>query len=235
MKKYVLPAIASAIFSLPAVAGLNSLGSISQPQFESLAHDIGSALSYKAVSPGSPQGWAGFEVGVVTSATRLQHSDILLRATGEDISTLVLPKIYVQKGLPFDIDVGGYYTRLPSLDMSLYGTELRWSPYTGGPATPAVSLRASYTRLAGVSQLDFRSSGIDVTVSKGILMFKPYVGAGLVHSKSTPHAGSLQAVSLRQTRYFGGIGMGFGLFTMGLEADRTGEAYSYSLRLGAGF
>lgn len=216
-------------------SGLGSLDQLSQSEFEQLAHDAGSALSYKSLTPGDPLGITGFDVGVEASATSLGASDALKKASGKDYSTLVLPRVHATKGLPLDLNVGASYAYVPGVGGTLYGLELGWSPIAGGVAEPAVSLRATYSHLVGVNELDFHSTGLEAMVSKGFTVFKPYVGAGLVHSVSTPHAGSLESVSLWQTKYFGGVNFNAGIFNLALEMDHTGDDTSYGMKLGFRF
>jgi hypothetical protein len=229
--------------SLLAAAGAHAsdwdgLSSLAQPQFEALSKDLGSALSYKAVSPGEPLGLLGFDIGAEVTATKLKSADALEKATGKDVSYLPVPKLHAHKGLPLDIDVGAFISKLPGVDGRLLGAELRWAPIAGNVAMPAVAIRATYTRLDGVDELDFDSKGIEATISKGFTILKPYAGVGYVKSTSTPNGSAatvLKKVSNDQMKYFAGLNINLGLMNFALEADKTGDSPTYGAKLGLRF
>ena len=132
-------------------------------------------------------------------------------AFGNDAPSFIyLPKIRARKGLPFGIDVGAMYSYVPDSNVKLYGAELSKAILEGTVATPAVGVRATYTRLAGVNDLDLQTAGIDASISKGFLIVTPYVGAGAVWigSEATgdlKRLSSLKQENVWQPRFFGGV------------------------------
>src|SRR5438445_10578254 len=125
------------------------------------------------------------------------------------------------------------YSSVPSTNIKLYGGELRYAIVPGGVAMPAIGIRASYTKLTGVDQLDFDTKGLDLSISKGFLMFTPYAGVGKVWAASTPNGiPTLSKQSLSMSKVFAGINMNFGLTNLAFECDRTGKARSYGAKLG---
>lgn len=216
--------------------GLKNLNT--QAQFDALAKDLGSALSYKAVSPGEPLGLLGFDIGAEVTATKIKSASILETATGKDVSYLPVPKLHAHKGLPMDIDVGAFISKLPGIDGRLLGAELRWAPIAGNLAVPAVAIRATYTKLDGVDELDFNSQGVEATISKGFTILKPYAGVGYVKSSSTPNVTSianLKKSSQDQMKYFIGLNINLGLMNFALEGDKTGDAPTYGAKVGFRF
>lgn len=224
---------------LYAANDLDRLNEIGQEQFHGIAEDLGAAFSYKALAPAEPLGVTGFDIGVEFTATKLKSTQAWNEATGENIDYLPVPKVHVHKGLPFNIDVGAFFAMVPGTDMKLYGGELRYSFVSGNVAMPAVAIRGTHTRLAGVDELDFHSSSLEATISKGFLMFTPYAGVGKVWSVSTPHVdeflSDLQEESISQTRLFAGVNMNFGITNFAIEADKTGDAASYGAKIGFRF
>src|SRR5438128_12254741 len=173
--------------SLPAVAGdINNIKGLSQPNFRELSEDLGAALSYKPLTPTAPLGITGFDLGIAATSTKLQNSSVFNTAGGGDHSSVIVPSLRLNKGLPFGIDVGVMYSSVPSTNIQLVGGELRYAIISGGAATPAIGIRGSYTKLSGVDQLDFDTKGLDLSISKGFLMFTPYAGVGKVWVASTP-------------------------------------------------
>jgi hypothetical protein len=218
-----------------AANDIDTLGNINvQNDFRLLSEDLGAALSYKAVIPAEPLGLTGFDISLEGSSTKLEHADILKQATGGDSgSTLVVPKLHVHKGLPLGIDVGAFYSAVPDSNIKLWGAELRYALLKGGTATPAVALRASYSTLQGVSQLDFDTKGVDISISKGFTLLTPYAGIGKVWVNSTPiGVPPLVSEDFSYSKLFAGVNLNFGLVNIAVETDKTGDATSYSVKFG---
>ncbi len=225
--------------SLPAVAGdINNIKALSQPNFRLLSEDLGAALSYKPLTPTAPLGITGFDLGIAATSTKLQNSSVFTTAGGGDHSSVIVPSLRLNKGLPFGIDVGVMYSSVPSTNIRLVGGELRYAIVSGGAATPAIGIRGSYTKLTGVDQLDFDTKGLDLSISKGFLMFTPYAGVGKVWVASTPKSiptSTPTKESLSLNKVYVGINMNFGLTNLAFEGDRTGQATSYGAKLGFRF
>lgn len=221
--------------SFPAQAAhLNSLGAIAQPQFRLLSEDLGAVLSYKPLIPAEPLGLAGFDLGIEVSATRLENAAVYASVTGDSTSTLYLPRVHVHKGLPFGIDLGVSYAAVPDSNIKLWGAEVRYAILKGGTATPALALRGSYTSLEGVSQLQFDTTGLDLSISKGFAMFTPYAGVGKVWVRSTPDASipTLVEEKFDLNKIFVGVNMNLAVVNIAIEGDKTGPATSYGIKFG---
>jgi hypothetical protein len=225
--------------SLPvAAADINQIQTLTQDEFHKLSQDLGAALSYKPLTPTAPLGLTGFDVGIAVTSTSIKNSGVLQKAGAGDHSTLPVPSLRVHKGLPLGVDVGVMVGGVPGTNVRLYGGELRYAIVAGGAATPAIGVRGSYTKLSGVDQLDFDTKGLDLSISKGFLMFTPYAGVGKVWVASTPKnipTSTPTKESLSQNKVFVGINMNFGLTNLAFEGDRTGEATSYGAKLGFRF
>src|SRR6266851_2001123 len=114
--------------SLPVVASnIDNLQALSQSEFRALSEDFGAALSYKPLTPTAPLGITGFDVGLAVTATKIKNSDLLQRAGAGDHSTLPVPSLRLNKGLPLDIDGGLMVGALPATNIRLYGGEFRKS------------------------------------------------------------------------------------------------------------
>ena len=218
-------------------ANISNLNILLQAEFKTLSEDLGSALSYKPVTPAEPLGVTGFDIGVVVSSTDMKKSSAAWNtATGGDsISKLIVPKLHIAKGLPFNLDIAAFYSKIPTTNISLFGAELRYAILEGGVAMPALAVRGAYTKLSGVDQLALDTKSLDISISKGFAMFTPYAGVGNVWVNSTPNAGTLTEESFTQSKVFAGGNLNFGLFNLALEGDKTGSAKSYSLKMGFRF
>jgi len=225
--------------SLPVVAAdINQIQTLTQDDFHKLSQDLGAALSYKPLTPTTPLGITGFDLGLAVTATSIKNSDVLQKAGAGDHSTLPVPSLRLHKGLPLGVDVGAMVGGVPGTNVRLYGAEVRYAFVAGGAATPAIGVRGSYTKLTGVDQLDFNTKGLDLSISKGFLMFTPYAGIGKVWVASAPKdipSSTPTKESFSQNKVFVGINMNFGLTNLAFEGDRTGEAVSYGAKLGFRF
>lgn len=233
-----LAGLLAAAVALPATAAdINTLNRLSQAQFRLLSEDLAAALSYKALIPAEPLGITGFDLGVAITGTDLKNSQLLsLAANNDDVPSLLpLATLRAHKGLPFNIDVGASYTQVPDSNIKLWGGEVRWAVLEGSTVMPAVALRGSYSSTSGIDQLKLRTSGVDVSVSKGFVMFTPYAGIGQVWVKSTPQGiAALREESFNATRVFAGVNVNLGV-NLAFEVDNTGGVTSYGAKVGLRF
>lgn len=220
-----------------AADNIDQINQLIQTDFRKLSEDLGAALSYKAVIPAKPLGITGFDIGVEASATKLQHPDVWDRASsGTAPGTVYIPKLHLHKGLPAGIDLGAFYTSVPNSNIKLWGAEARYAILEGGVAEPALGLRGTYSKLSGVSQLDFHTTGLELLVSKGFAIFTPYAGVGRIWTTSQPvGVPNIKKEEFSQEKYFVGGNLNFGLTNLALEADKTGDATSYNAKLGFRF
>lgn len=239
MKKLLpLLCLIAGFSSTASAADISTMQNLAQSEFRLLSEDLGSALSYKPVSPTEPLGITGFDIGLeVTSTDISKSSAALATASGgsSPITTLIIPKIHVAKGLPFGIDVAAFAASVPTTNIRLVGGELRVALLKGGVAYPAIALRGAMTKLSGVEQLALDTKSLDISISKGFLMFTPYAGVGQVWVTSTPQASAatvLTSESITQNKVFVGANLNFGLANFALEGDKTGGASSYSAKFG---
>lgn len=216
-------------------ANIDSVGSLSQAEFKLFSEDLGSALSYKGVTPAEPLGITGFDIGIEVSSTEMKNSSLWELATGSSRNNLPLPKLHVHKGLPLNIDVGAFYSSVPTTNIKLYGGELRYAIMEGGIALPAVAIRGSLSKLTGVDQLSFSTKGLDISISKGFAMLTPYAGIGKVWVESTPNGVGLAKESFSQNKIFAGANLNLGLTNFAVEYDKTGSSQTYSAKLGFRF
>jgi len=228
--------------SLPAAAGdINNIGGLTQDQFHRFSEDLGSALSYKPLTPTAPLGLFGFDVGVALTDTQVKNTDVFKAVGAGDVSDIVVPSLRASVGLPFSFDVGAMYAEVPGSNVKLAGGELRWSFVPGSTVMPAIGIRGSYTKVSGVDQLDFNTKGVDLSISKGFAFFTPYAGIGKVWVTNTPK--NIPASfptppsqeSFSQNKYFVGFNMNFVLVNIALEGDKTGDDTSYGVKIGFRF
>ncbi len=210
---------------------------IAQDQFKSLSKELGLAVSYIPASPAEPLGITGFDVGLEVTVAPISEEQIFWKTVAPDApSALPLPKIHVQKGLPFGIDVGVVYSSVPQLDLSVVGGEIKYALLSGNVALPAVSVRGAYTQLAGLDSLDLSTFSADLSVSKGFALVTPYLGVGQVQVTSKGKAGASALTEEKQdlSKSFVGVKVSLALINFVAEADFA-EVPLYTLRVNVGF
>lgn len=234
-----IAAVLLATLSASAGAGeLDQLQLLNQREFRLLSEDLGAAASYKPLIPTEPQGLAGFDIGVGFTSSKLQNSAILDKASSgnDSFSTINVPTLRLNKGLPLGFDIGLAFSTIPGTSGRLVGGELRYSFVPGNTLFPAIGVRGSYSKLSGIDQLDLDSKGVDVSISKGFLLFTPYLGVGRSWiSSSANGVGSLSSESFGLTRVFVGLNVNFGLINVLVEADRTGDVDTFGGKVGFRF
>lgn len=235
-----LSAAALLAASLPAAAGdINNIGGLTQDQFRRFSEDLGSALSYKPLTPTAPLGLLGFDIGIAATDTKVKNKDVFqIVGAGNDVTNIVVPSVRANVGLPFSFDVGAVYATVPGSNVRLAGGELRWSFVSGSTVMPAIGVRGSYTQLGGVDQLDFKTKGLDLSISKGFAFFTPYGGVGKVWIESAPKnipTATPGKESFSQNKVFVGLNMNFLFVNVALEGDKTGDDTTYGLKLGFRF
>jgi hypothetical protein len=225
----------------PAFAGgvnINNLQALDQDQFHLINEDLGAALSYKPMIPSDPLGVTGFDIGVGLTGTELRNADTLQQAvSGSRVyHVLPMPSLRLDKGLPYNLDIGLMVGKVPDSNITQWGGALRWAVIPGDTVLPTVAIRGAATQLNGVSDLHLSTQSIDVSVSKGFLIATPYAGVGEVWIHSTPQGvPTLVSDSFTKTKVFAGVDVNFGLVNVDFEADEVGSVPSFGIKLGFRF
>jgi len=209
-----------------------------QELFGDLIKDLGSAMSYRAVTPAEPLGLIlGIDVGLEVTGSKMQNEQNgWKQATsnnGQD--TIYNGKIHVHKGLPLGIDVGAYFGSVADSNMKSIGGEVKYAILEGSTISPALAVRGSYTSMTGVDDLDLSTAGLELSISKGFAMLTPYAGLGAIYYEGEGtglNDYQFDSESDTLAKYFLGVNFNLGLVNFAAEADRTGENSSYSAKFG---
>jgi hypothetical protein len=235
MIKRLVPLVLAASACAAHAADFSTLGALSQDELLRLSRDLGAAISYKGVTPATPLGLVGFDVGVEVTDTKMESSDAFSRAGAGGQSHLVIPKLHVYKGLPAGFDIGAFIGGSSDVSATVFGADLRYAILDDGLATPAVAVRLSGTKAAGLGDLSVNTIAFDAMVSKKLAFFTPYAGAGSVRVQSTAHNTALQEVTFNKGRVFGGLNVNLVGANLALEAEKMGGNTSLSAKLGLRF
>jgi hypothetical protein len=248
MKKVVLAILLVLVMVVPALAKteITLPPTFTQEDFKGLSRDLGLAISYVPLATAEPLGGvlphvdAGVEVTVVNLDTTTSYWKKIEAVPGNSTipSSFPFPKFHIQVGLPvIPIDLGFVYASVPGTNVKYMGGEIKWAILSGSVATPAIAIRGAYTQLSGVTDLDITTKSLDLSISKGIAMFTPYAGYGMVkiESKEKSPLVDLKDESLTEGKGFIGCKLTFfPLMNLVVEADFA-KVSSYSARLNLHF
>ncbi|NDY89897.1 hypothetical protein [Ideonella livida] len=208
-----------------------------QANFKLFSQDVSAAMAYKSFAPAEGLGITGFDLNLSAHATQLQSVKVLEQAAGTSSVPTALPTVAVraQKGLPFDIDIGASYETIPTAGVSAFGGEIKWAFLGGSMVMPAVAVRAYGSKVSGITDMGMTSTGVDLSISKGFAIFKPYAGVGVMRTKATDDSGKFASETYNQTRTFVGANINLVIMDVGLQADKIGDNTAYSVKLGFRF
>jgi hypothetical protein len=209
-----------------------------QSDFRSLSKEVGLAIAVIPMEPAAPMGILGFDIGVEASVVSIHNNDPFwsLATNGSAPSSLIIPKLHINKGLPANIDIGLVYSSVPNSNVSLIGGDLKFAILEGSVATPAVALRGSFSKLNGVPDLTLSSATVDLSISKGIGPVTPYAGVEEVFIQSTATNAALNLTAESIQSFKGFIGAKFSLVFLNLVGQvDMGELPMYTLRLNLGW
>jgi hypothetical protein len=244
MKRFLcLPAALLAALALasPARAAGSDItlpAGLLQSEFDAFVEEAGLALAYNPVAPAEPRGITGIDVGLSVTFVQIDNAvwDLVVE-DGDSPSSLPVPRLHAQKGLPFGIDIGLSLIQVPSSNVNVLGGEVRKAILDGTAATPAVSVGVHYSRLNGVSDLDLWSWGLGVGISKGFFIFTPYAAVDQIWINGSENSSLVTLADADEsiTRTQVGVKMALlPILNVVAQADFA-TANSYTVRANVGF
>jgi opacity protein-like surface antigen len=213
-------------------ADFPDIGDLAQGEFRDIARDLGAAFSYKGVTPATPLGTLGFDVGLEVTQTQMENSRLLALAGSDDYSSLVIPKVHIHKGLPANFDISAFVGGATQVDAYILGGAVRWTLADDGLVYPAVGVRASYTKTTGTGDLKIQTGALDLLVSKKFTVVTPYVGAGVVRTEASVANSFLAKEKIDESRVFGGVNVNLVAMNLAFEAEKMGDNVSLSAKFG---
>lgn len=215
--------------TLPArAADFPNIRDLVQEELRDMARDLGSAFSYKGVTPATPLGTLGLDVGLEVTQTQIEHSRLFALAGSGERSSVLVPKLHVHKGLPANFDISAFVGTAAEIDAGVFGGALRWTFADEGLVYPAFGVRASATKTTGTGDLNVSTAAVDLLVSKVFTAVTPYAGVGQVRTKVS--AGG--SVKVDETRVFGGVNLNLVALNFAFEAEKMGDNVSLSAKVG---
>jgi hypothetical protein len=240
MKKIVAIVGLSLVTNFVSAKDIEITDVITQSEFEEFTKEFGTAMLFNPMAPAEPLGMLGFDVSLETIITDISDDNLYWEKMVDDhdpYSYLPMPRVHVQKGLPFDIDIGAMYFVAPYTNIKQWGLEAKYAILEGSTLTPALSVRASYSKLQGVDDIDVDTQTLDVLISKGFLMFTPYAGVSLTKINASENSTLVTLNDVSETGYRGLAGVQFSPFPLVIMSGEIsyGETMQYGLKIGFRF
>jgi hypothetical protein len=161
----------------------SDLQNMTQDLVDELLQVAALGTGFRAYMPASNLGITGFDLGIDITGISIpsQFTTAITTATGQPASQvpaiLPVPSVKLHKGLPFGFDVGFTYLAFEDV-IKVVGGDVQYKLPFNSLALPSIAVRAA----ANYGKLYFLQThcyNVDVIVSKGLLIFEPYVGAGI--------------------------------------------------------
>jgi hypothetical protein len=160
-----------------------------------------SPTRFAFIAPATATGLGGFDLGVAATTIRLPESARKVFETrisnGKSLpTTLYLPRLVVQKGLPLGFDLGANILMLPGTAARLFGGGIQYQLDLPLPAFPLrAAVRAGYNAVLGLPELDSSQMNLEAVTSAGlppgistIVDLEPYAGYGIAYANADSRA-----------------------------------------------
>lgn len=190
------------------------------------------------VEPARARGLFGFDIGVAVTAVPVDTTAAYWENAVDDDFTyedyVPVPRIVASKGLSV-VTVSASYAKVPDTDITVWGGSLDVPILGGGIVKPTLALRGAYAQLRGVEELDLKTYGVELFLSKGFGPITPYIAAGMQRSDSVGRVTPTFTLEDESTvnRYTLGIKLSLLIPKLVVEATQA-EERSYAAKISFG-
>jgi hypothetical protein len=165
--------------------------SLNEENYQKLVQPVVNPTRYMFMTSGKSLGLLGFDVGVGATFFEFPKeaqdvAKMYIKEGSEFPSYLAIPRLTLQKGLPFGIDLGVNLAMIPSSELKLLGAAVQYTVFDGIWPLPKLSLRAGYTAFMGLEELAANAVNFEGVVGFNLMIVEPYGGIGysMTNSKS---------------------------------------------------
>lgn len=239
MKKFLV--LVMVLVCSVAFAGEFELQSnLSQKQFKDLSRDLALIVTPTPNSPAEPLKTIGFDIAVETFVADFDNSaDYWQNAwdDGDPDGMALGYRVHAQKGFPFGLDLGASVTKGGNIPFTAFTGEVKYAILKGTVATPALSVKGSYSYVTGLDDMDLQTASAGIYVSKGFLMLTPYAGLESVMYKASEDTNAVDLDDETGQAARGLVGLQFSplpLISLNFEAA-AGNVTTYGLKAGIRF
>jgi len=213
--------------------------SLTQDQFKSLTKEMGLMVTPTPNSPAEPLKTFGFDVALETSVIDIKQDEGHWKNAwdnGDPDGMTMVNRVHIQKGFPFGLDLGVSVSKGTNIPFTALTGEVKYALLKGTVATPALSVKGSYTRVFGLDDISLQTLSAGVYVSKGFLMLTPYAGAETVFTMASDDSGNdLDDENTNSVRGLAGLQVSpFPFLVINAEVA-VGTVTQYGLKAGVRF
>ena len=219
---------------------------ITQEEFHLFSTLVGQAIYPTPVNPGDPGGLLGFDIGVAATAIPIdQQAQYWVNAVDQDVlyrGYLVVPRLVASKGIGI-ANLSGSYAEIPDTDVKVLGGSVDLAILNGGVVMPTLVIRGGYSEIRGLDELELKTYGGELVLSKAFGPITPYIGGGIAYVESR---GRIEATAVTpafeleddfdQERFTGGVRLSLLILKIIAEVTTGGEqeenVYSAKVSLG---
>jgi hypothetical protein len=242
-RAYFAAVLISLLVSATAVA--QDVGfdpSMTAEEFRRFSTLVAQGIYPTPVAPATAEGLFGFDIGVAATGIEVDEDAAYWRLAGASDLTVSgyfpIPRVVVSKGIVF-ANVSASWARIPDSDITVLGGAVDVPIIRGDIVTPTVALRGAYSTLRGVDELDLKTYGLELFVSKGFGPVTPYIGAGIARSESegrivVPGFEETLVSNTEKARYTAGLQISLLIPKIVVEVTE-GDVRSWSAKFSFGF
>lgn len=160
---------------------------ITQQEFETFSRLVAQSIYATPVEPARARGLLGFDIGLAATAVPIDtNASYWQRAVENDFTVsdhLAVPRLIVSKGLSV-ATISAQIAKVPDSDVQVWGASLDVPIISGGIVAPTLSVRGAWSQIRGIEELDLKTYGAELFLSKAFGPITPYIGAGVTRSDS---------------------------------------------------
>jgi hypothetical protein len=215
---------------------------ITQEQFATFSRLVAQGIYATPVDPARARGLLGFDIGVSATAVPIDVDAPYWQNSVSDDFTysdhLVVPRVVASKGLSV-ATISAMYSEIPDTDIAIWGAALDVPIIDGGVLKPTLAVRGAYATLQGIDELDLKTYGAELFLSKGFGPITPYGAVGVVRTDARGNSGTATAVPIiledESTTNRITLGLKLSLFIPKIVVEATqGEERSYAAKVSFG-
>lgn len=215
---------------------------ITPETFAEFSRLVAQGIYATPVDSARARGLLGFDIGIAATAVPVDtDAAYWQRSVSEDFSVsdhVVVPRIVAAKGLSV-ATISAMYAKVPDTELEIWGGALDVPIIGGGVVTPTVAVRGAYATLRGAENLDLKTYGVELFVSKGFGPVTPYAAVGRARSDAQGRHNIITAVPIilddqsDSNRITVGVKLSLLIPKIVVEATQ-GEERSYAAKISLG-
>jgi len=239
MKKILVLAMVL-VFSTAFADEFEIQSAMTQSQFKDLTKEVALFVTPTPNNPAEPLKTFGFDIALESTITDINNDDTFWENawdSGDADGMVMVNRVHFQKGFPFGLDLGVSLSKGANIPFTAITGEVKYALLKGTVATPAFSVKAAYTKVFGLNDVDIQTLLAGAYISKGILFLTPYAGVETIASFAKDESDyDLDNETSNTVRALAGLQISpLPLISINLEAAGTGTVMQYGLKAGLRF